>query len=267
MANLSPGVAKVRITLVVSAVRAVSKANCREIGALISLISSSSWLEFKALVWKGNVGRDFSSAHAGLSQIMSSAGEHDYVMVRNRSAYGPFLNDWYALFVSQYNRFPNLGLVGNTINLIGPIDAPESSTPHIQTYIYLSQWKVFSALLECFPGLRSHDYDSAILTGEIGLSQEIFAMSLMLSSLYWPDRCIGADLSQQDDLPHRDIKSEATGLPFRYKFPAYRRSRQAMLRRTLWYFRTHFSLPVFGKSAATGIVVNDFGQVNGHVSR
>ena len=266
MAYLSPGVEKVELTLVVSAVKPVSNANRRELDALVKLVSESPWLVCKGIIWKGNVGRDFSSAYAGLSSIKPDAVSGDYVMVRNRSAYGPFMHDWYARFVDQYTRFPDSGLVGNTINLSGPVDAPEHSLPHVQTYVYLSQWWVFSALLDDFPGLSSCDNRSAIVSGELGMSRAILAMSLRLSCLYWPDRCFCADLSQLDGLPLRDIKSEANDLPFRYKFPAYRRGRQAMLKRVFWYLRTHFPRVTWHASPGRCRVINDFGQVGGHVS-
>lgn len=235
LARQSPGVAHVEITIAISRVRPFSPANFRQIEALVKCAAASPWLSVRTVIWKGNIGRDFSSARASLQSIGETASANDYVMVRNRSAYGPLTDSWYQAYVEQYERHPGTGLVGSTINLSGPPTLPEDEDGrHVQTYVYLSQWRHLEALIDDFPGCQCTDNPGAILHGEIGLSRQMMARGFKLSCLYWPEHAFGMTSHDDASLPHEDIKGTVTGLPFLYKFPAYRRSRGPFLRRLAW---------------------------------
>lgn len=235
MARRHPGVPKVMITIAVSRVRPFTAANRRQIEALAKCAEEAPWLKVRVVLWKGNIGRDFSSARACLESIGEVASAEDYVLVRNRSGYGPFTEDWYKAYVEQYERHPGTGLVGSTINLSGPPTMPPGEDGrHVQTYAYLSQWRHLAPLMDDFPGCAATDNPSAILQGEIGLNRRIMAAGLGLSCLQWPDCLFSASSSDDPLLPRRDIKSEIQGLPFLYKFPAYRRRWGALLRRGVW---------------------------------
>lgn len=242
MARYPPGVSCVEITIAISHVRPFSSSDARQIAALVHLVSAVPWLRVRTVIRKGNVGRDFSSAEACLRSMADNARNDDFVMVRNRSGYGPFTSGWYSMYVDQYRRYADSGLVGTTMHLSGPPHMPEGMDPrHVQTYVYLSQWRHLSTLLTDFPGRHCTDNPGAILYGELGLSQRILAQGLGLSCLHWPNHFFIAGSSDDPALPSGDIKAEVTGLPFRYKFPAYRRAFAPQLMRLFWVFTTQIS--------------------------
>lgn len=243
MAVHPPGVERVDVTLAISCVRPWSRVDGREIGALVRSVAAAPWLSVRAVILKGNVGRDFGSTEAGLRSLDGAVADDDFVMVRNRSAYGPFGGDWYRCFVDQYRRHPGTGLVGNTINLAGPPTMPPGEDGrHVQTYVYLGRWRDLAPLVGDYPGNRCHDNPSAIKEGELGLSHRLMAAGLDISCLCWPDQVFGATTADDPALPRRDIKSEAGDLPFRYKFPSYRRDSKALLARAAWVIGARWPL-------------------------
>jgi len=238
-----PGVPRVDITIAISRVRPWSKGNEMEMGALVGAAEAAPWLAVRAVIWKGNVGRDFSSTEACLQSLVGIAEADDFVMVRNRSAYGPFTDDWYSAYVDQFEKHPGTGLVGNTINLTGPPTMPAGEDGrHVQTYIYLSRWKHLAPLAASYPGRRCLDNASAILDGELGLNRKIMAAGLDISCLYWPERTFGLATADDPALPRKDIKAQVESLPFRYKFPDYRRNREAMQSRIAWVLGARWPL-------------------------
>lgn len=244
MAQLHPGVPLVEITIAISEVRKRSSFDVRQVDALVRLVSAVPWIKVLAVIWKDNLGRDFSSAEKALRFIAPTAGDDDAVMVRNRSAYGPFAAGWYAKYQSQFHSRADSGLVGNTIHLSGPPNMPDGMDPrHVQTYVYLSQWRHLRALLDDFPGRQCTDNPGAILHGELGLSQRMMARGLSLSCLHWPDHGFATASIDDPSLPAGDIKSTVEGLPFRYKFPAYRRALLPQILRLAWAFKAR--LPKF----------------------
>lgn len=235
MAQRCPGVAHVEITIVVSRIRSYPAADTRALDGLVRCAAASPWLSVRAVIWKGNVGRDFSSAQACLKSIAKIATVQDYVMVRNRSAYGPLTDSWYRAYIEQYEKHPATGLVGNTINLIGhPLKPDNADSRHVQTYVYLSQWRHLEPLIDDYPGSKCTARLEVIAQGEIGLSRRIMDSNLQISCLYWPDHTFSASSPDDPSLPHEDIKRKAVGLPFQYKFPGYLRSPSAFFRRLVW---------------------------------
>lgn len=235
MAQLSPGVEKVEITIVVSRTRPQSKLQERALEALVGLAEASPWLSVASVIWKGNIGRDFSSARVGLAEIGRRAGESDYVMVRNRSAYGPITDFWFQRYIDQYERYAHTGLVGSTINLTGHPSRPETDdSRHVQTYVYLSQWRHLAPLIDDYPGSNCTDRLDVIEQGEIGLSGRIMKGGLGISCLYWPQHVFSESSFDDPTLPREDIKQQAVTLPFRYKYSNYCRNPAALFRQFVW---------------------------------
>ena len=235
MTRRSPGVQTVLLTIVVSRSRPVSAFDLASVERIVGCTRDCPWLDVRGVLWKGNLGRDFSSAAVALNDISGIVQESDYVMVRNRSAFGPLTENWYRQYVDQYNRHPATGLVGSTINLIGhPLRPDVEDTPHVQSYIYLSQWKHLGPMAKDYPGSRRADRLDVVVEGEIGLSRQIMADGQQISCLNWPEHAFSADGPVPSSLPRRDIKRMALRLPFRYKYGSYYFSRSSILGLIVW---------------------------------
>jgi hypothetical protein len=222
MTTLHPGVDKIQLYVAVSRVRAFSDTDRRALDALMCMATACPWFDVRLVIWKGNVGRDFSSAAACLSALGCEAGPQDFTLVRNRSAYGPLRPNWYAQYITQFERFEDSGLVGSTINFLGhPLRPADGPTTHVQTYAYLSQWRHLAPLVEDYPGARCTDRLKLICDGEIGLSRSMLERGRSLSCLYWPTERFTLARLRSPELPARDIKRDAGELSLRYKFGAY----------------------------------------------
>ena len=191
MVRYHPGVEKIVLFIAISRVSSERRDDPRAVACLLREVQKCPWLELRSVFWKSNIGRDFSSAAVCLNAMRDSAAAEDFVMVRNRSAYGPFEDSWYAKYVVQYERFANTGLVGSTINFLGhPLRPTPNPATHVQTYVYLSQWKHLEPFLTDYPGARCAERLDLIEQGEIGLSQSIMKRGLGLSCLQWPNACL-----------------------------------------------------------------------------
>jgi hypothetical protein len=262
MTRFQPGVPRLLVYVAVSAVRPFNPVDHAALDALMQLAEACEWLEVRQVLLKGNVGRDFSSAEACLRAIGEDARPNDYVMVRNRSAYGPVRDGWYREYVDQLERFANTGLVGSTINFrcIYPV---EGSTTHVQTYAYLSRWKHLQPLAAAYPGSGCVVRTDVITQGEIGLSQNFLANGLGLSCLHWPWEQFTRERPNADYLPQNDIKRSARGVPLRYKYPQYFWSKQDLPAQLAWcwYLRTG-SRDSHASHSSTPIVLDRYGAVS-----
>ncbi|HTP38925.1 MAG TPA: hypothetical protein VMI92_05075 [Steroidobacteraceae bacterium] len=224
MRRHAPGVARLEVVIVISCVRPATAADQRAIDWLIADCADCPWLAVRAAIWKGNVGRDFSSAAVGLRALAQELALDDRVMVRNRSGYGPFAPDWYRRYVDQLQRHPGTTLTGSTLCLRGhPKLASEAPWAHVQSYVYLSLWRYLRPLTGRFPGARCVERTRVIVEGEIGLSRQFLLQGARISCLHWPELAVDAELASCSDLPREDFKNRDLGLPIRYKFKAYRR--------------------------------------------
>jgi hypothetical protein len=238
MARHAPGVRTIEVVIVVSAVKEFSAADRRAIDWLVADASSCPWLKFRTVIWKGNVGRDFSSAAAGLRALAGELAPTDFVMVRNRSGYGPFEAGWYQRFIDQYRRHPGTALTGSTLCLRGHPKLPsEGPCAHVQTYVYLSQWQQLRTVSGNFPGARAPDRLQTIVAGEIGLSRRFLQAGARISCLHWPEQAFDLEQVAATPLPRADFKSEDLGVPIRYKYPAYRRRLSELGLRARWWLR------------------------------
>ncbi len=232
MARFHPGVPMVNIIVVVSQVILFSKSDTLALSLLRWRAESSGRLKVVEIIFKGNVGRDFSSVKCGLNLLQNSAKKDDSVMVRNRSSYGPTSKDWYKVFSRQYLKFKNTGLVGCTISLKGhpSMTNPEGAI-HVQSYCYFSHWQHLENLTDDFPGVRSLNRISTIVDGEIELSKRIMNNGLYISCLNWPDAVFDSSMlncpSNFECGPVENIQK----IPFRYKIhrKSFRRPRGLLL--------------------------------------
>ncbi|HQU07453.1 MAG: hypothetical protein B7X04_00565 [Parcubacteria group bacterium 21-54-25] len=224
MARLNPGVDRVLVYIAISCVRGVNATDLRAINGLRKMAADCPWLEVQEIIWKSNIGRDFSSVEACLQHMQKEAAAEDFIMVRNRSAYGPFSRSWYQSYVDQYMKFPKTGLVGSTINLVGHPKRPvPGQTAHVQTYVYLTQWQHLEDMCTAYPGAGCADRLDIINQGEIGLSRNILHRGLGISCLYWSDLFLTEENDASVEVPRTDIRvlAKDAPLPLRYRFGAY----------------------------------------------
>lgn len=80
------GIAKICVYIAASGVQPFGDNDRAAFSGLVQLSERCRWLEVRRIFFKGNVGRDFSSAEVCLQAIGEEAGPSDYVLVRNRSA-------------------------------------------------------------------------------------------------------------------------------------------------------------------------------------
>lgn len=259
MTRHHPGVPRVSMWIAVSRVRPFDATDHAAIAGLLRMAAKCPWLDVQGVLWKGNVGRDFSSAEACLRTIAEQASDDDYVLVRNRSACGPSQPGWYEQYVAQYERFPKTGLVGSTINFIGhPLRPVPGPTTHVQTYAYLSQWRHLAPLLGAYPGARCVDRLELINEGEIGLSRHMLERGLGLSCLYWPGELFTASRLSAPHLPQVDVKRQASTISLRYKYSQYLWQPTCLPSQLAWAvgLQAAIRLPRAGQTAIRQVVLD-----------
>jgi len=223
MARFAPGVPQVNVVIAVSQVNPFSDFDKMVLGMLRWRIEKSKHLKVTNILLKGNIGRDFSSTKVCLDTLIDVAKDDSFVLVRNRSSYGPICKNWFSAFAEQYSKYSDTGLVGSTISLNGHPSMPNpEGAIHVQTYCYFSQWRHLKDMIDDFPGSKSLDRISTIVDGEIELSKRIMSHGLKISCLNWPD--IYFDSSILNALPDFGgcLNGNIKKLPFRYKM--YRKS-------------------------------------------
>lgn len=172
----------------------------------------------EAVTFKPNRGRDFSSLVTNLARISPLARPDDWLLVLNRSAWGPLRDGWYGAFVAQHARHPGVRLCGATINLTdlsGRVPVPPA--PHVQSHCFLTTVATLATLLPDFPGRESTTREAAINDGEIALSRRILERGGAITSLAWPAHCFRIGALEAPDLPARNIGASVPGLPFRHR--------------------------------------------------
>lgn len=215
MAKYHPGIPVIDVYIAVSEVVKLNSQNQKALHVISNIISKCNWVRLNKIFIKGNIGRDFSSTQLCLEAISDRAKKEDLIMVRNRSAYGPFCTNWFIKYANLFNSSKEIGLVGNTINISGFKDRKyDNVVSHVQTYLYMSNWNLFSKILNDFPGLNETEEIGIIDNGEIALSQRIMKSGHSLLCLYWPSQVFNLNKSIDPQLPKRDIKAEVKHLPF-----------------------------------------------------
>ena len=209
-----PGVTPVQLYIVVGSVRKFSRFHRWMLRRIISMLESGRHIQCKMAILKNNDGRDFGSVAQALQALTNEVQPEDYIMVRNRSTWGPLADGWYKRYVDLLDSSDQLGLVGSKINLNDhPSRKRTYNTAHVQTYVYASQWKYLSALLPGFPGREATNHVEAILQGEIELSQEIMKRGWNIAAFNYDGLQI--TYNNQNDFTPTQLKkySTAGGIP------------------------------------------------------
>lgn len=218
LAERAPGVEKVLLYVAISEVKARTARDTRALADLCGLAERNPRIEVKAISFKSNIGRDFSSAATNLRLIHQSAAPEDLVLFTNRSGYGPLSDNWYRAYVDQYQRFTDVHLCGSTISFMGhPDGIRRANDTHVQTYAFLSQIQHLEKFLSYFPAEDKTVRLDVIDYGEIAISQRMMNAGGALTCLAWPDHKFDNNHPVAEELPFVDIKREISGLPFVYK--------------------------------------------------
>ena len=145
-------------------------------------------VKLKTVFFKSNEGRDFSSYSACLNKILEKGIEDGFCFFQNRSGYGPFMENWYAKFIDQINKFPMAVLCGSTINFRDhPMRSTKINLPHVQTYAFLAKIKAIKSVLSDLKAISQSTRLDMILNGEIQLSQKILNNGNSITCMEWPD--------------------------------------------------------------------------------
>ncbi len=214
MSRLHPGIDKINLVVVISDLNQINKWESVFLRILNNLINKSPWINLIGVFKKGNQGRDFSSFKIGLEQLNGVASKNDFVLIRNRSSVGPEKENWYSCYCQLISS--KIGLVGNTINLIG---YPKGSTkdkilPHVQTYMFLSKYEVLHSILDQFPATNETERDLIIENGEITLSKIVMSKGYEITCYHWKNVSIGPNWQDDNTLPKKDVKEHTRNLPF-----------------------------------------------------
>jgi hypothetical protein len=191
------GVERIDVCFAISEVHPRRKHEERFYRKLADRLESSGKFRVIDIVFKSNVGRDFSSWLACIKRFQPIAQPDDFVLMLNRSAYGPYLADWYRSYTVAFVHHPDLGVCGSSINF-------EFKT-HVQTYAWMTRMGIISELAENFPGGTARSSTEAIFKGELGLSQELMARGYRITSLAWPDEIFDAQRMHEGRFPQYNI--------------------------------------------------------------
>lgn len=237
LSKFDPGVEFVTIYIAVSEVKQKSDKNQACLNKIISIIERNPKLKVESVVYKSNIGRDFSSAATCLRAIATKAQDADFILFTNRSAYGPLKNNWYSDYLKQYNAHKNIGLCGSTINFASKAAGLQGcENVHVQTYIYLSTLKTSKTIIEDFPGEHVVERPQLLEEGELGLSKQIINNGFYITALFTSKYRFNHQSTIPDDLSTKDIKGNAKGLPYLYKFKSYEKGLLGLFKKFKWRF-------------------------------
>ena len=241
MTKYNPGVPEVLVYIAVSKIHQLCKKDKTTIDKIVNLTNNCSWLNVCFVIFKNNIGRDFSSASICLKEIAKTANNEDVIMIRNRSGYGPFCDSWYVDYIKQFEKSPTMGLVGSTINFAGLSDMKTKDIiTHVQTYVYLSKWKHFKNIKDKYPGIKSNSHKETVIKGEIELSRYILNQGLQLSCLNWPNHIFNINFLKDYNLPQIDIKKTVKNLPITFRDSSYLRKFKNLPIRFNWFIKRIF---------------------------
>ncbi len=210
LCNHNHGVANLHLYIAISKVHETNVFDKIFINTVRSMFADCESINLVEIFFKDNIGRDFSSYSLMNKKIQKIADEDDFVFFKNRSACGPFKNDWYSSYVKQFALHEQVALVGSTINFQDhPDRSCRTNLPHIQTYAFLTQVKFLKMLRESFPGEKETKRLDIITNGEIGLSQFYLNKGYFINCLEWPDELIDSNSCPLTDSDCKDsVKQE-----------------------------------------------------------
>jgi len=171
LAERTTGVGKVHLYIAVSTVNKPGAMDKFFEKTVQRLFENHPEIDLKSITYKANVGRDFSSYSVLRNLVLLDASDEDFTFFQNRSAVGPFKDNWYASFIDQFSKYNDVALCGSTINVRDHPGRSKDIIPHIQTYAFLTTAHHLRLLPSVFPGEDETKRLQIILNGEIGLSQ------------------------------------------------------------------------------------------------
>jgi len=115
------GVERIDVCFAISEVHPRRKHEERFYRKLADRLESSGKFRVIDIVFKSNVGRDFSSWLACIKRFQPIAQPDDFVLMLNRSAYGPYLADWYRSYTVAFVHHPDLGVCGSNSRLMSKL--------------------------------------------------------------------------------------------------------------------------------------------------
>lgn len=185
------GVGKIYLYIAISLVNKQSYWDDLFVKNISKMFSNQDRVILKSIFFKDNRGRDFSSYSELKKMILPFTSDSDYVFFQNRSACGPYFDNWLVQFIEHFNKHDSIALCGSTINFNDhPKRSQRNDLPHIQTYAFVTSLKYLNMLPKVFPGEKEVDRLQIILNGEIGLSQFYLKRQFSIVCLEWPDEII-----------------------------------------------------------------------------
>jgi hypothetical protein len=206
--SLRAGLEPIHVCFAVSQVHRRNKFEERFFRKLADQLEQSGRFRVVDIIFKSNVGRDFSSWKACLSRFRSLADPDDFVLMLNRSAYGPLTKNWFYRYTVPFSERPGLGICGSSIN--------QQFKTHVQSYAWMSRMGIMTELLKDFPGAKARTRSEAIFIGEIGTSQRIMAQGHSITSLAWPQEVFDSGRPNERTFPQFNIAPDLSDTPFRH---------------------------------------------------
>ncbi len=202
--NIASGVEEVFLFIAVSKVRRFNFFDIVFKKIVQKMFKNHSTIKLVEVIFKSNIGRDFSSYQKMFEKVKFVATDEDYVFFQNRSGYGPFLTNWYKNYVEQFEKFTSIAICGATINFCDhPFISAKNNMAHVQTYAFLTKVVYLKMLGENFPGAMETDKLKIIANGEIALSQFFLKNNYGITSIEWTDEVVTKDTIAFNDF---DVK-------------------------------------------------------------
>ena len=192
--NIVSGVDEIYLFIAVSKVRRFNFFDIIFKKIVQKMFKNHPAIKLVGIIFKSNIGRDFSSYQAMFEKIKPLVSDNDYVFFQNRSGYGPFRENWYKNFVEQFEKFPSVAICGSTINFCDhPFISSNNDMAHVQTYSFLTKVSFLKLFGEDFPAINETDKLKIIANGEIVLSQFFLNKGYKITSIEWPNEVIAKD--------------------------------------------------------------------------
>ncbi|RYH72780.1 hypothetical protein EVU94_11235 [Flavobacteriaceae bacterium 144Ye] len=184
------GLVSLNLYIVISKVRGINYYDKFFVWLVRNCFKNHPVINLKSVVFKTNIGRDFSSYNSMLNNLKDE-NSNDYLFFQNRSGIGPLKENWYLDFINQFERFENTALVGSTVSFLDfPKRSNRADLPHVQTYAFMTNLYMLNQLEDGFPARLKKNRKDIICEGEIGLSQFYLKKGYGISCIEWPDKLI-----------------------------------------------------------------------------
>jgi hypothetical protein len=225
------GYRKIKLFIAISEVKTVGILDRLFMKLIKKMFHMHPSIELKEVVFKNNVGRDFSSFESLFLKVKQIAHSDDYIFFQNRSGHGPFRKQWYTNFVKQFEKFESIAICGSTINFMDhPNRSLNKNVPHVQTYSFLTKVFYMTMLNGNFPGSEETTKFDIICKGEIAFSQFFLEKKYNITCIEWPDEAIS---NQSKAIVTSDVKKNVTAKHYFYHRKYLRKNIKAIIHRNL----------------------------------